>query len=374
MTVTEIACKKVGILTSGGDAPGMNAAVRAATMLLHAAGCEVLGVGHGYRGVLEGDFVPLGPEQVAEIIREGGTILGSSRCLEFMERAGRDEGRAKLREAGIDGLLTIGGNGTLTGAAALSDPEELGDQRLRVVGLPASIDNDIGLTGMAIGVDTAMNTIVDACDKICDTASAHDRTFLVEVMGRDCGYLAMTSAVAAAADAVLFPEAGKSVEDLVQTVLKAIHKARARKSRNKRVLVIVAEGAGVPMAQMKERIEAQLQQELGEGAGQVETRVTVLGHVVRGGRPSAFDRLLANRLAHVAVRALLEGKTRKMAAWLLPADLPAEIAERSEADPYCMLVDLSAVLAETHRLLSGTSPLAQWRKRVFEEVEDVLST
>jgi 6-phosphofructokinase 1 len=372
--VTEIACKKVGILTSGGDAPGMNAAVRAATLLLRAGDAEVVGVRHGYRGVLEGDFMPLMPEQVAEIIREGGTILGSTRCLEFMERAGRDKGRAKLREAGIDGLLTIGGNGTLTGAAALSDPEELGDQRLSVVGLPASIDNDIGLTGMAIGVDTAMNTIVDACDKICDTASAHDRTFLVEVMGRDCGYLAMTSAVAAAADAVLFPEADKSVDDLVQTVLKAIHKARARTSRNKRVLVIVAEGAGISMAQMKEQIEAQLKQELGESAGQVETRVTVLGHVVRGGRPSAFDRLLATRLAHVAVRALLEGKTRKMAAWLLPADLPPEVAQRSEADPYCMLVELTAVLTETSRLLSGSSPLAQWRKRIFEEVEDVLST
>jgi len=372
--VTDRACKKVGILTSGGDAPGMNAAVRAATLLLQAGGCEVVGVRHGYRGVLEGDFTPLGPEQVAHIIREGGTILGSTRCLDFMERAGRDRGRAKLREAGIDGLLAIGGNGTLTGAAALSDPEELGDQRLNVIGLPASIDNDIGLTGMAIGVDTAMNTIVDACDKICDTASAHDRTFLVEVMGRDCGYLAMTSAVAAAADAVLFPEAGKSVDDLVETVLKAIHKARARQSRTKRVLVIVAEGAGISMGLMKEKIEARLKQEQVDGDGPVETRVTVLGHVVRGGRPSAFDRLLANRLGHVAVRALLEGKTRKMAAWLLPTELPAEIAERSEADPYCMLVDLSAVLDETRRLLEGTSPLAQWRKRVFEEVEDVLST
>ena len=366
-------CKRVGILTSGGDAPGMNAAVRAATMLLHAAGCEVIGVRHGYRGVLEGDFHPLGPEQVAGIIREGGTILGSARCLEFMERAGRDLGRRKLREAGIDGLLTIGGNGTLTGAAALTAPEEIGDQRLCVVGLPASIDNDIGLTGMAIGVDTAMNTIVEACDKISDTASAHDRTFLVEVMGRDCGYLAMTSAVAAAADAVLFPEAGKPVDDLVHTVLKAIGKAKQRGAlRTRRVLVIVAEGAGVTLQELKQEIEARLREQ--GGSMEVETRVTVLGHVVRGGRPSAFDRLLANRLAHVAVRALCLGQTRKMAAWMLPGKLPPGIAERSEADPYCFLVELEAVLSETRRLLDGTSPLVQWRRRVFEEVEDVLPT
>jgi len=371
--VEQSVCKRVGILTSGGDAPGMNAAVRAATMLLHAAGCEVLGVRHGYRGVLEGDFHPLDLEQVSGIIREGGTILGTARCLEFMERGGRDRGRIKLREAGIDALLTIGGNGTLTGAAALTDPEELGNQRLCVVGLPASIDNDVGLTGMAIGVDTAMNTIVEACDKISDTASAHDRTFLVEVMGRDCGYLAMTSAIAAAADAVLFPEAGKSVDDLVGTVLKAIGRAGTRGPlRTRRVLVIVAEGAGASLPEIKQQIEQRLREQ--GGSMEVETRVTVLGHVVRGGRPSAFDRLLANRLAHVAVHALRTGNTRKMAAWMLPGELPAEVAVRSEADPYCWLVELEAVLAETRRLLDGTSPLVQWRRRVFEEVEDVLPT
>jgi len=374
--VDDKACKRVGILTSGGDAPGMNAAVRAAAMLLHTAGCEVLGVKRGYRGVLDGDFEPLLPEHVAGIIREGGTVLGSARCLEFMERAGRDRGRRNLAEAGVDGLVAIGGNGTLTGAAALTDPGELGGQRLQVVGLPASIDNDIGLTGMAIGVDTAMNTIVDACDKISDTASAHDRTFLVEVMGRDCGYLAMTSAVAAAADAVLFPEAGKSVDDLVGTVIKAVGKARKRgPHRTKRVLVIVAEGAGISLQEMKGRIGERLRREMGEASAmQVETRVTVLGHVVRGGRPSAFDRLLANRLAHVAVRSLLKGQTRKMAAWMLPGELPGGVAERSADDPYCWLVDLEAVLAETARLLDGTSPLVQWRRRVFEEVEDVLAT
>jgi len=350
----------------------MNAAVRAAAMLLLAEGRQVLGVQRGYRGLLEGSFAPLAPADVSDIIREGGTVLGSARCLEFMERAGRDQARRQLRQAGMDGLIAIGGNGTLTGAAALCHPAELGEQPLQVIGIPASIDNDIGLTGMAIGVDTAMNTIVEACDKICDTASAHDRTFLVEVMGRDCGYLAMTSAIATAANGVLFPEAGKSEEDLVRSVVAAVKQAHRRQQRTKRVLVIVAEGTGVPMDNLRRGVEARLRQELPQADVALETRATVLGHVVRGGRPSAFDRLLASRLARVAVRGLLAGQTRKMAAWLLPGELPETVAQRSQDDPYCWLVQLDAVLQETAHMLDGTSPLVQWRRRVFADVEDVL--
>ena len=191
--------RHMAILTSGGDSPGMNAAIRAGTMLAIAKGWSVVGIEHGYRGLLDGRFVPLTPADVAGIIREGGTILGSARCREFLQRPTRDLARTRLREAGVTDLLVIGGNGSLAGAAALADPSEAGEQPVRVVGIPASIDNDVGLTGLAIGVDTAMNTIVEACDKISDTASALDRTFLVEVMGRDCGYLAMTSGIAAAA-------------------------------------------------------------------------------------------------------------------------------------------------------------------------------
>jgi len=310
---------------------------------------------------------------VGEIIREGGTILGSARCLEFMERAGRDRARAQIRAVGMDGLIVIGGNGSLAGAAALADPDELGDLDLKVVGIPASIDNDIGLTGMAIGVDTAMNTIVEACDRICDTASAHDRTFLVEVMGRDCGYLAMTSAIAAAANAVLFPEAGKSEADLVETVVKAVVAVRERTARSKRVLVLMAEGTGVPAQKLKRPIEARLREVLDDDDLAVETRVTVLGHVVRGGRPSAFDRVLASRMANVAVHSLLLGESRKMVSWLLPGELPAAIARQSQADPYCWMVQLDAVLAETRRMLDGSSALVQWRKRAFAEVEEVLT-
>ncbi|HTM20104.1 MAG TPA: 6-phosphofructokinase, partial [Kofleriaceae bacterium] len=170
---------RIGILTSGGDAPGMNAAVRAATLVALGGGAEVIGIRHGYRGLLDGDLIPLAAAQVVGALREGGTLLGSARLREFVRRDVRDRARAVLAERGIDGLIVIGGNGSLTGALALTDPAELGDQPLRMVGVPASIDNDIALTGLSIGVDTAMNTIVEALDKITDTATSHDRTFLV---------------------------------------------------------------------------------------------------------------------------------------------------------------------------------------------------
>ncbi len=365
--------RKVGILTSGGDAPGMNAAIRSATKILITEGVEVVGIQHGYRGLLKGEFRPLGAADVNGVIRDGGTFLGSARCLEFLERAGRDEARRQARRAGIDSILAIGGNGTLAGAAALCDPEELGDQDLKVVGLPASIDNDVGFTGMAIGTDTAMNTIVEACDKISDTASAHDRIFLVEVMGRECGYLAMTSSIASAADAVFFPEANRSESELVQAVVTTVERARKRPQYSKRVLIIVAEGMDLSTNTLKERVEFALNDSAAEEDVLVETRVTVLGHVVRGGRPTAFDRLLGSRLAHVGVRALLAGETRKMVGWILPGQLPAEVSHPSEFDPYCNLIDLGAVLAETARMNDGTSPLVKWRRMIFEQIEEALS-
>ena len=214
--------QRIAILTSGGDAPGMNAAVRAATLVGHAIGAEVWGIERGYRGLLEGAMAPLLPGDVQGILRDGGTILGSARCLDFHKVEVRDRARAVLAARNITGLIVIGGNGSLTGALKLIDPLEAGDSPLRVIGVPASIDNDLGCTTMSIGVDTAMNTIVEACDKIADTATAHDRTFIIEVMGRDCGYLAMTSAIAAGADLALFPEAGRSEEAVVESVVEAI--------------------------------------------------------------------------------------------------------------------------------------------------------
>ena len=365
---------RIAILTSGGDAPGMNAAIRAATLIAIARGSEVVGIQHGYRGLLEGELRPLGPADVGGIIREGGTILGSVRCKEFHEREARDVARARLREHGVGGLVVIGGNGSLAGAQALCDPSEAGDEVVRVVGIPASIDNDIGLTGLAIGVDTAMNTIVEACDKISDTASAHDRVFIVEVMGRDCGYLAMTSAIASGADAVLFPEAEKSEDEIVASLLRTIDGIRGRVGRSRRAIVVKAEGVGIAADRLKHRLDEHLRARAQGKPAPIETRVTVLGHLVRGGRPSAFDRLLASRLAHVAVRALLAGETRKMAAWMVPFEPDSKIATRSADDPYCWLVDLSAALEETGRLLERTSALVRWRTRVLGEIEEVLAT
>lgn len=362
---------RIAILTSGGDAPGMNAAVRAAALVAISRGVEVFGVRRGYRGLVEGDLRPLTPDDVISVLRDGGTLLGTSRCPELVERAVRDRARAALRHHGVDRLLVIGGNGSLTGALALSDPAETGDGPLQVVGVPASIDNDVGLTGLCIGVDTAMNTIVEACDKIADTATSHGRTFLVEVMGRDCGYLAMTSAIAAGADIVLFPEADRTDEELVDSIVRTVLSARNRSGRAKRVIAIKSEGVRMPTDRLKQLVDERLRHESGEPGNEVETRVTVLGHVVRGGRPSAFDRLLGSRLANVAVRALLDGRTRVMAAWMPPVELPPGVAERSSSDPYCWLVDLAAALSETERLLTRQSQLARWRAAVFDEISDV---
>lgn len=365
---------RLAILTSGGDAPGMNAAIRAATMLATARGAEVWGVHAGYKGLLEDEFSRLGPDDVAHIIREGGTILGSARSLVFRSPEGRVRARQHLTARGIDGLLVIGGNGSLAGAQALIDPAEADPTfRTRVIGLPASIDNDIALTGLAIGVDTAMNTIVDACDNISDTAGAHDRAFIVEVMGRDSGYLAMSSGIASAAHAVLFRESEQTEADLVERIAQVVMGARRKKGRSRRVLVIKAEGVAVPCDRLKSLVDARLAADPEAGAEPPETRVAVLGHIVRGGRPSAQDRILGSRLAHVAVRALLAGKTGMMAGWGPWVGSNPVAGERSEADPHCWLVPIATVLEETAKLLDGRSERARWRKQLFEEMSDVLA-
>jgi len=369
-------CKRIGILTSGGDAPGMNAAIRAAALMGRAAGAEMFGIEEGYKGLLKDQIAPIDPAAIAHILREGGTILGSARSKEFHEVPVRDRARATLAKHGIDGLVIIGGNGSLTGAMKLADPAELKGQPLNVIGIPASIDNDLALTSLSIGVDTAMNTIVEACDKIADTATAHDRTFIIEVMGRHCGFLAMTSAIAVGADLALFPEAGKPeaaiVEQIVDTVIAVRNRAH-RQHRGRRVIIIKAEGVAIPVERLKDLVDARLSEKVCDSdPSGIETRVTVLGHVVRGGRPSAFDRLLGSRLANVAVRALLAGTSHKMAAWMAPAELPASVATLSPADPYCSLVDLRTVLAETENPQQGQTALAHWRAGAFEEIEEAL--
>jgi 6-phosphofructokinase 1 len=364
---------RIGILTSGGDAPGMNAAIRAITLVGRAQGIDVVGIERGYRGLLEDAVVPLTAADVASIQREGGTILGSARCKEFHQREVRDRARRILANRAIDGLIVIGGNGSLTGACRLADPEELAGQTLAIAGVPASIDNDLGLTGLSIGVDTAMNTIVEACDKIADTATAHDRTFIVEVMGRDCGYLAMTSAIAVGADLTLFPEADKSEAEIVEQIVDTVIAVRGRSRRPRRVIIIKAEGVSIAADRLKTAVDTRLGDKVPEAElSGIETRVTVLGHVVRGGRPSAFDRLLGSRLGNVAVRALLGGISHKMAAWMPAVELSPDVGFRSPVDPYCWLVEISAALAETDRLLEGKTALARWRAGAFDAIHDTL--
>ncbi len=361
---------KIAVLTSGGDAPGMNAAIRAISLVGHAQGNEVVGVQHGFAGLLTGDFIALPPARTADILREGGTMLHSARCREFVEPSVRQTAREQLLAAGVDGLVVIGGNGSLTGAERLANPDECGDWPVHVIGIPASIDNDVALTSLSIGVDTAMNTIVEACDRIADTAGAHDRTFIIEVMGRDCGYLAMTSAVAGGADMVLFPEAERTESELVQAVVSAVLAVRAHHGPSQKVLAIKAEGIPTSTERLKELVDAELCRQLDDGV-EIETRVTVLGHIVRGGRPSAFDRLLGSRFGNVAARAIARGVHRKMVAWMPPFDIAPEVGERSTDDPYCYLVELSAALDATHELLNGQSSLARWRSTIFDEFESV---
>jgi 6-phosphofructokinase 1 len=349
---------RVALLTSGGDAPGMNAALRAAARVGLALGFEIVGVEEGYRGLVDGRVRPLDLRELDEGARRGGTVLGSARDKRFPTNDGQLRAREVIAAHRIRALVVIGGNGSLTGAQRLQDV-------LAVAGIPASIDNDLGCTSMAIGVDTAMNTIVEACDRICDTAAAHRRTFLLEVMGRDCGYLAMTSSIAAGADAVLVRETGKSDAALVEQVVNAMKQAYGRDSGKRRVLVIKAEGVKYDSMALKAAVDERIARELPD----VDTRVTVLGHVVRGGAPTAFDRLLGARLANAAVRALADGQSGFMAGWMGPSLKRAACAY----DPYVVLSPIDEVLVETARLMEGESELARWRKKIFDEVEPILA-
>ena len=359
-----VAGDTVGILTSGGDAPGMNAAVRTAVKLGLSRGLRVLAVESGYRGLIDGHAHALSSAEVEEIHRRGGTVLGSARALDFQEPAGQARAQQSVRALGLDALLVIGGNGSLTGARVAAGFVTARGETLRVVGMPASIDNDIGHSAPAIGVDTALNTIVEACDRISDTAASHNRVFIIEVMGRDCGYLAMASAVACGADAVLFRESGRSEAELVEQIAHVVQSAFARTPPKPRVLVIKSEGVKATVEGLKQASEARL----AERGLRVETRSVVLGHVVRGGAPSAQDRLMAGRLGRAAMWAAIEGQSDAMVGWQPQAGSPWT----SRHDPHCQVVPLEEVLRETRALLDGSSPVMTWRTRALSEVEDLM--
>jgi 6-phosphofructokinase 1 len=278
--------KRIGVLTSGGDAPGMNAAVRAVVRKAIFHNIEVYGVIGGYAGLMSGNIKQLELGSVGDIIHRGGTFLQSARSEEFKTKEGQQKGIEQLKKHGIDGLVVIGGDGSYRGAKALTE------QGFPCVGVPGTIDNDIPGTEFTIGFDTALNTVIDAIDKIRDTASSHERTFIIEVMGRNAGDIALWSGLAGGAETVLIPEAEQDIKEIAQRLKKGQERGK------KHSIIIVAEGvmSGYEAGkQIKEETD-------------MDTRVTVLGHVQRGGSPTVVDRVLASRLGARAVELLLENK------------------------------------------------------------------
>src|SRR5215211_3180095 len=283
---------RIGVLTSGGDAPGMNAAVRAVARTAFFRGWEVMGVWAGYRGLLEGRIYPMDRRRLGGIIHRGGTVLGTERSAEFSTPEGQRSAAGKLAEAEVEGLVVIGGEGSLTGALKLS---ELG---VKVVGIPATIDNDVWCTEISLGVDTALNTALEAIDRIKDTASSHQRAHVVEVMGRDCGYLALMSAIAGGAEAAVVPEFEPRPEALLLFLKKAYEQGKSH------FIVVVAEGAPLSAEELHDYVN--------DAQGTYDSRLTTVGHIQRGGIPTAYDRILASRLGTAAVETLADGESGVM--------------------------------------------------------------
>ena len=288
--------KTIGVLTSGGDAPGMNAAIRAVTRTARYHDINVIGIMRGYQGLIENEFVKFTSSSVSNTIQRGGTILKTARCGAFMTPEGRKKAYENMLAEGIDALVVIGGNGSLTGAQLFAREYDL-----PIIGLPGTIDNDLYGTDSTIGYDSALNTIVECVDKIRDTANSHDRIFFIEVMGRDAGFLAQNSAIASGAEAAIIPEGDTDVDQLAAFIERG-----KRKSKNSAiVLVSEAQKNGVGGAMYyAERIKNEYPQ--------FDARVTILGHLQRGGVPTAYDRILASRMGYAAIEALLEGQRNVM--------------------------------------------------------------
>ncbi len=286
--------KRIGVMTSGGDAPGMNAAIRAVVRAGLASNVEVYGIRQAYAGLLAGDFELLTSREVSGILQRGGTILQTARNDEFKTAQGQKKALRRLNERGIEGIVVIGGDGSLRGALAL---ENLG---IPVVGVPASIDNDIYGTDMSIGVDTALNTILEAIDRLRDTATSHNRCFLIEVMGRNCGYLALMGAILGGAEMVIIPEHQVPMEQVARDLEHAYTRGKTH------AIAVIAEGAPYKITELEDYLK---QHPVG-----FEIRLTILGHTQRGGGPSAFDRLLATRMGVTAVEWLIAGTHGVMVA------------------------------------------------------------
>ena len=287
--------KKIAVMTSGGDAPGMNAAIRSVVRACAYYKISCLGIYRGYEGMIEGDFIELSARSVHHTINQGGTILKSARSKEFMTKEGRQKAYDHLKANEVDGMVVIGGDGTFTGAVVFNE-----EFNFPIIGIPGTIDNDIFGTSHTLGYDTALNTAVEAIDKIRDTASSHNRLFFVEVMGRDAGFIALNAGVGAGAEEILIPEEDLGLERLLESLKKS---RRAGKSSS---IVVVAEGdkSGKNVYQLAEYVE--------ENMPEYDVRVSVLGHMQRGGSPSCFDRVLASRLGVKSVELLIDGKTNLM--------------------------------------------------------------
>lgn len=285
--------KKIGVYTSGGDAPGMNAAIRAVVRSAKYYNIEVIGIRRGYEGMINGEFFPMDGKSVANIIQRGGTILKTARSEQFKTQEGRRLAHDQIMMHGIQGLVAIGGDGTFHGARIFGNEYDL-----PIVGLPGTIDNDLYGTDFTIGYDTAINTVIDAVDKIRDTAESHNRVFIVEVMGRDSGLIALRTGIASGAEAIIIPETKTNITALLERL------EHGRKDKSSKI-VIVAEGEDAGGA-------FEIGRHVKEKFPQYDTRVSILGHIQRGGRPSCMDRVLASRVGVAAVEALIAGRKGEM--------------------------------------------------------------
>jgi 6-phosphofructokinase 1 len=282
----EIKC--IGLLTSGGDAPGMNAAIRSVTRAAIFNGIRVKAIYRGYKGLITGEIIEFQTQNVSNIIQQGGTILKTARCMEFMTVEGRKQAYDTMKKEEIDALVVIGGDGTFTGARIFAQ-----EFNVPIVGLPGTIDNDLYGTDSTIGYDTALNTIIEAVDKIRDTASSHERLFFIEVMGRDAGFLALNSALASGAEAAIIPERETKVDQLEELIKNGF-----RKTKNSSIVIVAESDITGGAAGLAERMRVE--------HPEYDVRVTILGHIQRGGSPSAYDRILASRMGVAAIDALMD--------------------------------------------------------------------
>ncbi len=322
--------KKIGVLTSGGDSPGMNAAIRAVVRTCAFHNIECAGIYRGYQGMIENDFKEMGPRSVNNIINKGGTILKSARSKEFMTPEGRKKAHENLVKQGIDALVIIGGNGSFTGGLLFN-----AEFNFPVIGIPGTIDNDIYGTSFTLGYDTALNTVIEVIDKIRDTASSHNRLFFVEVMGRDAGHIALNAGIGAGAEEILIPEEDMGLDRLVESLKKS--KASGKSSS----IVVIAEGdrSGKSAFELKEYFDSNMPE--------YDVRVSILGHMQRGGSPSCFDRVLASRLGVKAVETLLEGNSNYMVGLLKDEIVltPLELAVKGKSQINQELIKVSDIVS-----------------------------